>query len=131
MSIEGSVGNEQPGIEKVELDMSKPTPEDEPLVPVDVDNRPSSVVVSVRLNSEVAMELNAVARARGVRLSDVLRDAARTFAERQPEPTSTLRYQVQGVVEVAVGVPNWRSEPTRFGPGKPVNQPISWQPAKT
>src|SRR5690348_14399585 len=90
----------------------------EALEPVEVDNRPASVVVSVRLESDLARDLTRAARSRGLRLSDVLREAARAFSLR-PDWTEKLSYQVQAQLTdqeplyVRVGrTPAWES-PTR------------------
>ena len=52
----------------------------EDLEPVDIAVRDPSVVLSVRLDSGTARQLHAMARLRGSRISDVLRDAAVEFA---------------------------------------------------
>lgn len=59
---------------------SKPAQVDEvageDLEPVDIAVRDPSVVLSVRLDGDTARQLRAIARRRGTRISDVLRDAA-------------------------------------------------------
>jgi hypothetical protein len=101
---------------------------EEPLVPVDVDNRPATVVVSVRLESDLARELTAFARGRGLRLSDVLRDAARSFTDRQGT-ARTLNYLVEGATEVSVGGRPWQSNRVSFGPDDANAKTIPWGPA--
>lgn len=95
--------------------------EDEVLEPIEVDNRPTSVVVSVRLESDLARELTAVARSRGLRLSDVLREAAKNFAAR-PGWTEQINYEVQGPLHVTFGAPAWRSNRTPIQVSEPVTE---------
>lgn len=83
--------------------------QEEALEPVEVDNRPTSVVVSVRLESDLARELTGVARTRGLRLSDVLREAARTYSARLGW-AEAVNYEVQGPrLQVSLGAQPWRS----------------------
>lgn len=106
----------------------------EQLEPVEVDNRPTSVVVSVRLESDLARELTMAARTRGLRLSDVLREAARAFSAR-PGWKESLSYQVQAQITgqeplfVRVGVPAWESPQRRlleWNP-EPSDAPAPWR----
>ena len=69
-------------------------PEDR-LEPVDVEMRSPSVVLSVRLDDLTARRLHGIARARGVRISDLLREAAVTLAasaNREAGPHYLVKY---------------------------------------
>ena len=90
---------------------------------IDVDNRPTSVVVSVRLESDLARELGGVARTRGVRLSDVLREAAKTYAARAPW-ADAVNYEVQGPrLQVTIGAQPWRSSRASVEIKEPAAEP--------
>lgn len=53
----------------------------EELEPLEVEVKAPTVVLSVRLDEATAKRLHAIAKRRGVRVSDVLRDAATAFGE--------------------------------------------------
>ena len=58
---------------------SEPAVEGE-LEPSDVELRNPTVVLSVRLDDSTARQLHKIAKRRGIRLSDVLREAAAAYA---------------------------------------------------
>jgi hypothetical protein len=94
------------------------------LEPIEVVSEPASVVVSVRLDNETARRLAKAARDRGVRLSDVLREAARAYAEHEPVKYRPSMY-VQGGAYVVVGSREWTSEPHDQPRGTPRTIPWS------
>jgi hypothetical protein len=84
-------------------------PVERALEPVDVELRNPTVVLSMRLDDATARQLHRIAKRRGVRLSDVLREAAVAYAATE---SSTLGARVAIVggeelypVEVSLG--NW------------------------
>jgi len=72
------------------------------------DSRPRSVVLSVRLDLETARRLHHMARRRGVRVSDLLREAAKAFVDRE-EVDSWPAVEVVGGVTFSVGRAPWPS----------------------
>lgn len=60
------------------------TDEDQTLEPLDVEVRSATVVLSVRLDDATARRLRSLARQRGVRISDILREAADSIAAQAP-----------------------------------------------
>ncbi len=73
------------------------------LIEVDIDVRTPTVVLSVRVDDETARQLHRLAKRRGVRVSDVLRDAAIEYAQagwREGESS----FEVSGLdVRVSIG----------------------------
>ena len=75
----------------------------EDLEPVDIAVRDPSVVLSVRLDSGTARQLHAMARLRGSRISDVLRDAAVEFARRGTAESGTSLEMEGADLRVVIG----------------------------
>lgn len=76
----------------------------EQLEPVEIDVRAPSLVLSVRLDEATAKQLHAVARRRGVRISDVLRDAAVSYASAPWDRTTPYVISYARVDRFAVGL---------------------------
>lgn len=75
----------------------------EDLEPVDIAARDPSVVLSVRLDSGTARQLHAMARLRGSRISDVLRDAAVEFARMGSTDTGVSLEMAGADLRVVIG----------------------------
>lgn len=80
--------------------------------PLDVELRNPTVVLSVRLDEVVAKELHRWARQRGVRVSDILRDAAIQYAKTGPEQAD-VSYTVRGGLNVGIGISSVTTEAPR------------------
>lgn len=81
--------------------------------PIVVESKNPTIVLSVRLEEATAKELHRWARQRGVRVSDVLREAAVHYAKVGPHQTD-LSYRVTwGSVNVGLGVTAFATEATR------------------
>jgi hypothetical protein len=77
------------------------------LEPIDVEVRNPSVVLSVRLDGDMARALHGLARRRGRRLSDLMREAAANLLR---EPTNdSVRYVVSGA-GVTISVGQWSAD---------------------
>lgn len=75
----------------------------EDLEPVDIALRSPSVVLSVRLDGDTARQLHAIARLRGSRISDVLRDAAVEFV-RMGSGATGMSLEMEGAdLRVVIG----------------------------
>jgi len=70
---------------------------------LDVELRNPTVVLSVRLEEGVAKELHRLAKQEGVRVSDVLREAARLYARTGPAGKG-VAYTVEGGKNVGIGI---------------------------
>lgn len=84
-------------------------PVERALEPADVELRNPTVVLSMRLDDATARQLHRIAKRRGVRLSDVLREAAAAYAATEASAPGA-RVAIAGgealyPVEVALG--NW------------------------
>jgi hypothetical protein len=98
-----------------------------PPEPVEIELRSPTVVLSVRLDEATAKALHRIARQRGLKLSDVLRDAAVTYARyAADEPSRSVAYLDQ---RVGVGSAAARSEgrivreqAVSYGPESPWDQ---------
>jgi hypothetical protein len=73
------------------------------LEPADIVVRDPSVVLSVRIDSGTARQLHTIAKQRGARISDVLRDAAAEYA-RTKAGDPEMRFELMGPgLRVVVG----------------------------
>jgi hypothetical protein len=77
---------------------------------LDIELRNPTVVLSVRLDEAVAKELHRWAKQRGVRVSDILRDAASQYARVGPAEVS---YTVGGGLNVGIGISSVSTEAAR------------------
>lgn len=91
---------------------------------LDVEVRTPTVVLSVRLEEEVAKELHRQAKQRGVRVSDILREAARQYA-RTASQASGVVYVVEGGRNVGLGVSSVSTQSPREVRGSLTQQPAS------
>jgi hypothetical protein len=72
--------------------------------PLDVEVRSPTIVLSVRLDEHTAKQLHRWAKQRGVRVSDVLREAAVHYVKLGPHQ-SEVSYRVTGVAaNIGLGV---------------------------
>jgi Ribbon-helix-helix protein, copG family len=71
---------------------------------VEVELRSPTVVLSVRLDEKTGKQLQALARNRGVRLSEVLREAAVAYAASAPQEQETPYVVGYGRQHFAIGV---------------------------
>jgi hypothetical protein len=90
---------------------------------IDVEVRTPTVVLSVRLDEKVAKELHRQAKQRGVRVSDILREAARQYAQTTPRPSGAV-YVVEGGQNVGLGVSSVSTQSPRE-----VRRPLTAEPA--
>lgn len=80
---------------------------------VDVEVRSPSIVLSVRLDEQTAKRLHGIARERGVRISDLLREAATAYAESPPAEASRPYVVEFARSRVAVGIVSVNSQGSR------------------
>ena len=74
------------------------------LEPIDVELRNPTVVLSVRLDEATAKQLHRLARQRGVRMSELLRQAAGLFVEGAAKTERPVGYRIEFLdTRVAVG----------------------------
>ena len=122
--------------------MAQGTTKNEPTVegemePSEIELRNPTVVLSVRLDDGTARLLHRLAKQRGVRISDVLREAAVAYAAAEPIESGTPVAIVGGAerypIEVTVGSWPVMTDPYRLRTG---SRTIPWlsnepQPAHT
>lgn len=100
---------------------------------VEVEVRSPSLVLSVRLDEPTAKRLHALARQRGVRISDLLREAATAYAVAAQTVQSTP-YEIGFARErIAIGVAAANSHVNRSGTQSQGDSPIDprWLVATT
>ena len=87
---------------------------EERLERVEVELRSPTVVLSVRLDEETAKALHALARQRGLRISDLMREAATAFAASAPKDRSRSFVFEYAGKRLASGVTSVNSQGTRL-----------------
>lgn len=93
------------------------------LEPIDVEVRNPSIVLSVRLDGDTARALHALARRRGRRLSDLMREAAADLLGQAG--SESPRYLVSGAgLKVTVG--DWSGDGSSSRP----DETHTWQPSE-
>ena len=93
------------------------------LEPDEVEVRNPTIVVSVRLDEGLAKDVSRLARRKGQRISDVLRDAATAYVD-QAARESAPRYEVEsGPVSFVVGVRQWATSNPKLE--RPASVPVS------
>ncbi len=83
---------------------------EERLEQVEVELRSPTLVLSVRLDEKTGKQLRALARNRGVRISEVLRDAAIAYAASAPHEQATPYIVGSARERFAIGVSAVRSQ---------------------